>query len=84
MNEKRIKVEIVKKESGGDTTVIYARDHTNRLQFADENGNAPAEAQPIAFPVKTDAKALLGYFYNQKRNYLPITSWQILPAIHYP
>jgi hypothetical protein len=43
-----------------------------------------AEAQPIAFPVKTDAKALLGYFYNQKRNYLPITSWQILPAIHYP
>jgi hypothetical protein len=41
VNEKRIKVEIVKKESGGDTTVIYARDHTNRLQFADENGNAP-------------------------------------------
>ncbi|MCS6991652.1 MAG: hypothetical protein NZL95_07300 [Chitinophagales bacterium] len=79
---KRLRAELLESEQKGDTVIVFAHDyrgirHPQDLAAEMEENNA-------AFPIASDAAAILGAFAGTHRVFIPVRTFRKLPALFYP
>ncbi|MBA3649205.1 MAG: hypothetical protein H0W62_11755 [Chitinophagales bacterium] len=78
--KKGIAVSSLKKEVN-DTLLLIGNDHVNGS--SEQSSDNKTDTLTAPFPFKTDAVAVLGYFYKGERFYYPIMKWTVLKPVYY-